>query len=66
MPVTVNPKSVIPPNAPSYASGQTRQPGLLENVRDCLGLRHYSLRTEDAYLWLGSQTPVLMTAHHMA
>ncbi len=53
MPVTVNPQLVISSNAPDYASEQTRHPGLLEKVREILRLRHYSLRTEEAYLgWI--------------
>ena len=53
MPVSVNPHPVIPSNAPDYASTQTRHPGLLEKVRECLRVRHYSLRTEEVYLgWI--------------
>ena len=53
MPVTIPVPPVIPSTAPDYASGQTRHPGLLEKVRECLRVRHYSLRTEEAYLgWI--------------
>jgi len=44
---------VIPSTAPVIASEQTHRPGLLEKVREKLRLRHYSLRTEEAYLgWI--------------
>lgn len=34
-------------------SGQSRHPGLLEKVREILRTKHYSLRTEEAYLgWI--------------
>jgi integron integrase len=53
MPVTIPVPPVIPSTAPDYASAQTRHPGLLEKVGECLRLRHYSLRTEEAYLgWI--------------
>ena len=53
MPTTIPAPPVIPSNPPDNASAQTRHPGLLEKVRECLRVRHYSLRTEEAYLgWI--------------
>ena len=53
MPTTIPVPLVTPSNTPDNASEQTRHPGLLEKVRERLRVRHYSLRTEEAYLgWI--------------
>lgn len=46
-------KPFIASPAPVSAADQTRRPGLLEKTREILRVRHYSLRTEEAYLgWI--------------
>ena len=53
MPSTPVAPPVSPSASPISAAGESRHPGLLETVRERLRVRHYSLRTEEAYLgWI--------------
>lgn len=58
---------------PSSEGTSTSEPRLLDKVRDCLRLKHYSLRTETAYVqWIkrfvlfhGKQHPLEMGKHEV-
>ena len=44
---------VSPTTSPVSPTEEARHPGLLETVRERLRVKHYSLRTEEAYLgWI--------------
>jgi len=53
MPSIPSAPPVSPTTAPISATDEAHRPGLLETVRERLRLKHYSLRTEEAYLgWI--------------
>ena len=53
MPSALPAQPISPTTEPVSATNEARRPGLLETARERLRLKHYSLRTEEAYLgWI--------------